>query len=578
MKIPGTLRKIIDPIFSKRFLVHLFLSLLVTGLIQVVLLGVFTMLFSTRMLNETYSEQSTGRMEQLVNKVNITVASYRDAILRLSKNERIQNALFADERPQAQELSLLYQDLYKNLSGKIDDVSIHFVHLNGERFYSTHVLPPIYNPKSIEQSLSTYIKLKAHRDSFPIVDSFINPKGDRVALSLFQMVSGSTSQNGFIIADLNIEPIIKDLEVINAGFFNNLYLIDNITFKYVSLFREGDAGNFSQLGWKIPKGKSGIMVDNNKLVAYASLYPEELTLAATLTIGTVAENFTLLIRMMLIISIVGLLLSSIMAYGLAKRISHPVTTLVQGMKKMEEGDLTVQIHEFREDEFAILFQGFNDMSSQIHTLLEARVAREKALHKAERKALQSQINPHFLYNTLNTVKAIAKLEGVDDIATIVTQLGKLLRESIDSENEFTTIGESMKLVEAYLQIQKIRYGDSFTWNIQVDEALHQFCIPRLIVQPIVENSVIHGLEQLTGEKIISIVGTAEPLEIRVIDNGGGLTETLWQSALDGDHGVGLKNVHNRLKLYYGDQAGLSFSITPDGKTVVIIHLAPALKV
>ncbi len=564
-------------IFSRRFLVHLFLSLLITGLIQVLLLGIFTMLFSTNLINDTYSSQSTGRMELLVNKVNKTVSSYREANLRLSKNERILSALFASQKPQEDEISFLYQDLYKNLSGRIDDVSVHFLNQNGKRIYSTHVLPPIYNPNSSEQSLSTFLKLKHGRETFPMVDSFVNPKGNQVAISLFRQLFREDGQRGFIITDLNIEPLIEELEVINAGFFNNIYLLDNINYKYVSLYREGDFGNYSGLGWEIPRGESGVLITENKLIAYASLYPEELTLAASLTIGTVTANLTLITRLILIISIVGLILSSIMAYALAKKISHPVTALVNAMKKMEKGDFTVQIEEFREDEFEILFHGFNEMSTQIHSLMNARVAREKALRTAERKALQSQINPHFLYNTLNTVKAISKLRGVDEITSIVTKLGKLLRDSIDSEEEFTTVEQSIDLVEAYLHIQKIRYGDKFNWMIDIDESLNSFCIPRLIIQPIVENSVIHGLEHLTGDQLITIRGQADPPQISITDNGGFMTEEMWKKSLEGNHGVGLKNVHNRLKLYYGDSAGLTMKKSP-GSSVVIVHLGSEFEV
>ncbi|MBN2658548.1 MAG: sensor histidine kinase [Spirochaetales bacterium] len=555
--------------FSRRFQVHIFLSLLITGLIQVLLLGIFTVLFSSRLIDDTYSSQSEGRMELLVDEMNRIISSNREAVLRLSRNDKILSALFDRDYPDEEELSLLYQGLYRNLSGKIDDVSIHFLTSDGGRIFSTHVLPSRYNPREIEQSLTTYLKLKGDRDNFPVVDSFINPKGDRVGLSLFRVMDDESGQSGFLIADLNLVPLIEALEDINAGFFNNIYLIDNEDYKFVSLYREGEFGNFARLGWNSVPGERGIIKKDNQLIAYAPLYPEELTLAATLTMGTVAANLSLLTRMIFVISFIGLLLSSFMAYALARNITHPVTVLVGAMKEMESGNFAVQIGEFREDEFEILFHGFNSMSAQIGSLLESRVAREKELRTAERKALQSQINPHFLYNTLNTVKAISKLKGIEEITTIVTQLGKLLRDSIDSEEEFTTVGESLKLVEAYLSIQKIRYGESFNWEFLVKDSFRSLCLPRLIIQPIVENSVVHGLETLTGEKKILIDAFDEPLRITVSDNGGKLTEELWNKALGGNGGVGLKNIRNRLKLYYGEKGGLSFKREGDFSVVTI---------
>lgn len=567
-----------NSLFSRRFLFRIFIALLFTGLIQVALLSVFSMLFSTRMLDDSYRTQSEGRMSHLVNALNTTLSTYRETTARLAGNERILDALFEYERMTGDEVSLLYQDLYKNLSGKIDDVSIHFLTEDGRRTFSTHVLPAIYNPNSSEQSLTTYLKLKQDMDDFPIVDSFVNPKGDQVAISLFHILNTDDGQRGFIITDVNIEPIIELIDPLNAGFFSNIYLVDNTNYKFVSLYREGEAGNFSRLGWKIPAGVTGVLSDSNKIIVYADLYSDELSLAAVLPTRTSTQNLFQIIRMTLGISIVGLIISSLIAYALAKRISRPVTEMVGAMKKVENGDLSVRISEYRDDEFSILFHGFNKMSQEIQTLLDMRVAREKALRTAQRQALQSQINPHFLYNTLNTVKALSKLEGVDDITLIITQLGKLLRDAIDSDEEFTTIGESLHLVEAYLQIQRIRFGSNFCWNIDYPEEISEIQIPRLIIQPIVENSVVHGLQNLTGEKRIDITVKQDPLCVCVSDNGGSLVSDTWERALKGGCGVGLKNVNDRLRLYYGSEGRLSCDSGEVSTTInIFIGYEPVLE-
>ncbi len=558
-------------ILPRRFMIQIFLSLLLTGLIQVLLLGTFTILFSTRMIEDTYNNQSSGRMKLLVNNINTIVTGYREAALHLSRSDLILNALFAPEEPNKEELSLLYQNLYKGISGRIEDASVHLVTEKGDRIYSTHVLPAIYNPNSSEHSLNTYLKLKKNRSDFPIVENFVSPRGDRVALSLFHLLELDTNKRGYIITDLNTEALGETLEITNAGFFSDIYLIDNINYKFTSLFREGVYGNFSDLGWQVPLGETGVFTSNGNLIAYTTLYSEELTLAGTLRYGTVARNLLLLTRIILVISVVGLILSTILAFALAKKITNPVRLLVGAMKKMEKGNLSVQVEDYQEDEFEILFHGFNRMASRIQSLIDARVEREKALRTAELHALQSQINPHFLYNTLNTVKAISKLHGVNDITTIVTQLGKLLRDSIDSKEEFTTVKESLKLVEGYLQIQKIRYGANFNWEIKVDKELEEIVIPRLIIQPVVENSVIHGLEKLTGNKTIQITGQFNPLLLIVRDNGSGLSEETWNNALKGQKGIGLFNVNQRLKLYYGEETSLTYTREKECSAVTI-HL------
>ncbi|OQY34385.1 MAG: hypothetical protein B6241_05215 [Spirochaetaceae bacterium 4572_59] len=555
----------------QRFKTKIFLSLLLTGFIQVLLLGMVSILFSNRMIEETFSKQSSSRMEMLVSRMNLTLQEYRELSKQLSRDEQQTKVLFSPDSPGKEELSRLYQNLYKELAGNIEKASIHLINQNGSRLFSSHVLPTIYNPNSSDQSLSTYIKLKKNRTAFPMIDSFINPRGERVAISFFNKLKGKDGQSGFLIMDLNTGPIADSLEQINADFFTDIYLMDHISLKMVSLFREDESGNFSAQDWRVPPGESGILKYDKTLVAYAPLYSDELMLVGTLELDTVTDNLVLLIRIILIISIIGLVFSSMIALSLARTITQPLRTLVAAMKKMEKGNLDFRLKETNGDEFDILIHGFNDMAHQIQDLMESRLEREKALHTAERHALQSQINPHFLYNTLNTVKSLSKLHGIDDITIIITQLGKLLRNAMGRHKELSTIAESIELVEGYLQIQKIRFGNSFNWEIYVDESFKNFILPRLIIQPIVENAVIHGLEKLIGEKKIVITAEEASSSVLIKDNGTELNEKIWQDALANPNGIGLYNVNKRLKLYYGEDAGL-FCTKQDGQSIIRIQL------
>ncbi len=553
----------------KRFLTRIFLSLLLTGMIQVLLLGIVAVLFSNKMIEDTYSHQSSERMERLVSRLNLTIQEYRELAARLSREPILTDALFEPEYPERSDLSLLYSTLYKELNTKIEKASIHLVDMKGTRLFSTHMLPDIYNPNSFDPSLSTYRKLKKNRSDFPIVDSFINPKGERIALSLFKLLEQEKSDPAYIIVDLNAGPLSDMMDPINADFFTDIYLMDNINYKFVSLNRSGEFGNFSKLDWRVPTEGTGILTHEDTLICYAEAYPEELMLVGTLKLNTVTRNLMTLIRLILMISIVGLLISSFMAFLLARSISRPVTSLALAMKQMESGDLSVRLEEAGGDEFDILIHGFNDMAGRIHELLENRVQKEKALRRAERHALQSQINPHFLYNTLNTINSLSKLHGIDEITTIVTQLGKLLRNAMDQRDELSSIEENMQLVEGYLQIQKIRFGENFNWEIRIDDSFRSFILPRMIIQPIVENAVIHGLEGLMGDRRITIAARAEPPAILVCDNGEGIDKEIWNRALENSESIGLYNVNKRLKLHFGEKAGLYYSREDDRTTVEI---------
>lgn len=553
---------------TRRFQFHIFISLLSIGIIPVILLGGFTTLFSSKIIEDTYREQSEKKMKLLVADMNRKIELHSSTLFNLSQNKDIKNTLFSSRSISRATLSNLYQNLYKEMLGPIEDVSIHLI--NGTKVYSTHKIPDIYNPNTEEQILTTYLKLKPEREIFPIVDPFINPEGERIALSLFKKIS-TTFSSGFIILDIKSEQLGRSLERINTSFFSDLFIIDSINHKYIDVLRRNSSGNYTELQNIVPKNRSGIIQSKGTLIAYNTLDSSDLILVGTIRYDTISANLSVLTRTILIISLIGIIISSIVAYALSKNVTRPVTVLSKAMKKIEQGEFSIQVEDFKEDEFEILFHGFNNMSSRIKSLLDARVEREKALRTAERLALQAQINPHFLYNTLNTVKAISKLNNVPQITTIITELGKLLRDSIDTQEEFTTVEESLKLVEAYLKIQKIRYGENFKWIIKKDPILNSKPIPRLIVQPIVENSVIHGLENLVGEKKVEVICSYNPPIITVRDNGGGMTEERWERAISGDHRVGLHNVYKRLKLYYGDSAGLTYS-RENNLSCIQIHL------
>jgi len=233
------------------------------------------------------------------------------------------------------------------------------------------------------------------------------------------------------------------------------------------------------------------------------------------------------------------------------------------------------VTESRIAEIGQLDRTFNAMLGQITELLQLTREEEAKLHEAERKALESQMNPHFLYNTLNTVKAIAKLHDEQDILTITTKLGKLLRSSIDNREAEITLQDSLALTDSYLTIQKIRFGEKLQVTTHLDASLAKERTPKLIIQPLVENAIIHGLEPKLGNWSLSIEArlVAEMVVIKIADNGIGIPSGTLPQDLDelasSEH-VGIYNIHRRLKLRYGDKASLVIqSIGGEGTMVIL---------
>ncbi|MDA3958997.1 sensor histidine kinase, partial [Oceanispirochaeta sp.] len=321
-------------------------------------------------------------------------------------------------------------------------------------------------------------------------------------------------------------------------------------------------------------GDSGLFTLNERMVIYTPLAVEPFVIAGTVPLNVVLSNLGYLIHITLWLLLFCIFLAVLLALLVSRSISRPVHSLTLAMGRVESGDLKVRIFDDRKDEIGLLFKRFNIMTGRIETLMvETREEQEK-LRVAERKALQAQINPHFLYNTLNTIKSIAKLEGIDQITTIVTQLGKLLRHTIENENEIVPLKASLELIESYLAIQKIRFGKRLSYSIHVPDRYSQQPVPKLILQPLVENAVIHGLEQKMEPGMITLTAWDQEgdLILEVRDDGEGMSIQWSANEAAGSHSVGLSNVHRRLELLYGEPYGLTIESQPGEGTIIRVRI------
>jgi two-component system sensor histidine kinase YesM len=219
------------------------------------------------------------------------------------------------------------------------------------------------------------------------------------------------------------------------------------------------------------------------------------------------------------------------------------------------------------------------MVAQVQKLIQEVYQEQYLTQKAELKSLRMQINPHFLYNTLESINWMARIKGAPEIGDMVKALGDLMRVSISGE-DFIPVGEEVGNVVNYLKIQNFRYGDRFEIRIHIEPDIEKILVPKLILQPIVENAIVHGLEEKVGNGRIEITGVLEEgnIVITVADNGVGMEEEKAAVILD-DGGeeaahsdnhthIGLKNVDRRIKLYYGQQYGLSVASVPGSGTTV----------
>ncbi len=260
----------------------------------------------------------------------------------------------------------------------------------------------------------------------------------------------------------------------------------------------------------------------------------------------------------------------------AYAITRPINRLTAAMRSVEEQNFDIRLPNRRKDEFGRLTDSFNSMICRINTLVNEVYQEKLALNSAEIKALQAQINPHFLYNTLDSINWMLIDRGQMDISSIIVSLGNLMRYCIDTKDPFVTLAEEFEYVSAYLRIQKNRLEERLCYELELPESVCTVCVPKFILQPLVENAIQHGIERCKEPGLIRItaVDGDEDVRITVQDNGPGIPISVI-AALEGQTdeeqqpGIGLYNVDKRLRLYYGEKHRLTIGNTSSGVSIVL---------
>lgn len=277
-------------------------------------------------------------------------------------------------------------------------------------------------------------------------------------------------------------------------------------------------------------------------------------------------------KVIILVVIVGILISFLLGFLLSKPLVGSIHTLRKAMGKVEKGNFAQRVTIQSNDEIGELGKGFNLMINEIDRLVSEVYKTSLREKEAEIRALQSQMNPHFLYNTLESINMLAITKGNLEVSDMVSSLGKLLRYTIDNSSKIITLDEELSFIRSYLAIQKVRIGENLQYTEDIEPNLNKVFLPKLVLQPLVENAIVHGLFQQGGHIFIKAYVERGFLKISIRDNGKGITElelTKLKRLIENQHtvssekhnGIALTNVHERLQLLYGKQ----FGITIDGR-------------
>lgn len=268
----------------------------------------------------------------------------------------------------------------------------------------------------------------------------------------------------------------------------------------------------------------------------------------------------------------------------ARRVTRPIIKLNDSIREIEMGNVKPNVYIGGPSEIEHLGRTLRDSYNQINVLMKEMVASQEEKRKSELDALQSQINPHFLYNTLDSIVWMIEGEKYNEAVFMITQLASLFRVSLSSGKTIIPIEDEIRHASNYMNIQKVRFKDAFSIDFDIEDEIKSFCTVKLIVQPILENAVYYGVKDMEdGEiKVKGYKGQDGDVYITVSDNGFGMSGEQLEFLLTDDtrvrkkgSGVGLINVQRRIQLRFGQQYGLKIESEPDEGTVVTIHL-PAI--
>ena len=290
-----------------------------------------------------------------------------------------------------------------------------------------------------------------------------------------------------------------------------------------------------------------------------------------------AKLYTTIIIVVLLIAGTSMFLAILFS----RTISSPIRRLTRVMKRFSEGDLDIRSDMHSTNEVGQLSASFNDMVQNINILIQKNLSETLSKQQAELKSLRMQVNPHFIYNTLETINWMARSKEVPDIGEVAKSLGDLLRKTI-SGSDFITIESEMGAVRNYMTIQQYRYGDMLHATMEVAPEIHPLLIPKMILQPIIENAIMHGMENAASGLEIWIAGRLEAgdIMISIRDNGVGIENDRLQQIMNEEYDfdedqhthIGIRNVDTRLKMHYGEKYGLHIVSEPGVGTEVILRL------
>jgi two-component system sensor histidine kinase YesM len=558
--------------------------------------GIFFYLSSEKYVTERTNEETQQIIMLLQKNVDQLLKGYEGQLMTIYQHEEIISRLGVETVYDTQTSDMESEEsvnrfLRDFLRGKDELESIYLFSENRENIYFSDSKGSALFLDQVKLHPEWVNTLSTSRGKTKWISTYELPPNHYISRSTHYFIMGMQIKNifsvleplGTIIVNIKIDVLNKlmaDVQVSPNGFLllvdpkgnviwhRNPEALGNTNVRDIPFFQKIDSGDQSFMTQKlngetyhISYGQSGY---NNWY--YISFVPQS-------DLEAEIANIKQFLAVTFIVSVV---IFSLLAIMTTVYITRPLRRIVMAMNRLDKDNLGVKVNAQSKDEIGVLQEAFNSMGSKIRNLIEEVrmvTAKEK---EAELKALQAQINPHFVYNSLDTINWMAIEKQEKGISGMITALSDIMRYAIRPGSNLAPIQEEIKWVENYAYIQKNRFESRFDIHVEVDPRALQYKIPRLLLQPFIENAILHGMEDKEESGVIQIriqlEGASNRLVLEVEDNGSGISEEQLQHIYERRNtGIGIHNINDRLKLEYGAGYGVTVhSVLGEGTKVTII--------
>lgn len=537
---------------------------------------------SKAIIEEKVSQSNYNTVKQIADNINLVFSDMENSSVYLWQNREFMSYLKlpGSAIENSQNYSLAAQNSVNNfIVFKTSIYSIYVRGFNGLVFDSASAENTI--SKELEQQLSDL-----RGESLLIPDIVTNYDGSRAkVISLVRLlkdIDNLASNLAIIKINISEEEISKIYRSKLLGTRGDYFVIDEQNNIISSLYKEKlgarlESKYIDSRLYSAPDGYYKTFIDHhNLLVTHFDLSRPGWKLVNLVRLDELSGDTKVIGKITLFAVIGSFALCLLVIILFALRVLGPLKQIRKSMKHLENENFDVSIEVKGNDEIALLGKSFNKMSKRLGELINEVYAVQIKQKESELKALQAQISPHFLYNTLDTIYWMCRMEKAFESSILVQALSRLFRLSLNSGNEFTTVKNETDHLSFYMTIQQKRFEGMIDFNMHVSGDVLPCRVVKLILQPLVENAIFHGIEKKGSRGTITITIGAEEgnLIYRIADDGAGAEENelnaLLEKVEDGNRGFGIKNVNDRIHLYFGNEYGIHFHSSPGNGTVVTV--------